>query len=151
MSPEDPDEVRQRLLDVMRVETLNPPADPTAIAAAERRVGVVFPQWLRVLYLACNGFRGPTQWEYLLMLEGRDGLVESTEMLRAEDWAPPWLARAVVFGSDTGGGTLTTHFAALDGNLITWTLGDGPAFSTFEGTVFDLYRREQQLWDEVSR
>jgi hypothetical protein len=80
---------------------------------------------------------------------GREGLVEFTQFLREEEYAPPWLARAVVFGSDIGSGTLTTHFLALDGNLVTWTLGDGPVFNPFEGTVFDLYRREQQLWDEV--
>ena len=149
MSSEAPDRVRQRLLDVMRVETFYPPADASAIAAAETRVGVVFPQWLRNLYLACNGFRGPTQWEYLLPLEGCEGLVEFTQFLRAEEWAPPWLARAVVFGSDTGSLSLTTHFVALDGALVTWTFGDGPVFVEFDGTVYDLYRREQALWDEL--
>lgn len=149
MSPEGPDLIRQRLLDVMRVETFYPPADVSAIAAAETRLGVMFPQWLRELHLACNGFRGPTQFMYLLSLEGREGLVEFTEFLRADHRPPPWLARAVVFGSDTGSGTLTTLFVSLDGELVTWTLGDGPVFNKFEGSVFDLYRREQQLWDEV--
>ena len=149
MSPENADRVRQHLLDVMRVETFYPPADASAIAAAEAKVRVAFPHWLRELYLACNGFRGPTQWEYLIPLEGREGLVEFTEFLRAEDWAPPWLSRAVVFGSDINSGTLTTHFVALDGKLVTWTLGDAGEFVPFDGTVYDLYRREQAGWDEL--
>ena len=133
----------------MRVETFFPPADPADVAAAEARLGVPFPAWLRELYLACDGFVGPTGWHYLSRLGGRDGLVEFNEFLRLEAWAPPWLARVIVFASDTSSGTLTTHFAALDGDLIEWCLGDGDEYTKFDGTVFDLYRREQSRWDEL--
>lgn len=130
----------------MRVEKFSP-AD---IAAAEARLGVPFPDWLRELYLACDGFVGPTgTWQYLTRLGGRDGLVEFTEFLRVEPWAPPWLSRAVIFGSDANSGTLTTHFAALDGDLIEWCLGDGDEYTKFDGTVYDLYRGEQSRWDQI--
>ncbi len=133
----------------MRVESFGPPADPAAIAAAEHRLGVTFPSWLRDLYLSCDGFVGPTSWPYLLPLGGRDGLIEFTQFLRGEFWTPRWLNRAVVFGTDLGSGTSTVNFCALDGDLIEWCLGDGAEFTRFEGTVFDLYRREQAGWDEI--
>jgi hypothetical protein len=149
MSTVDADSVRQALRDAMRVESFGPPADPAAISAAAERLGVAFPSWLRDLYLACDGFLGPTAWPYLLPLSGHDGVVEFTEFLRGQDWAPLWLNRAVVFGSNVGSGSCTVTFCALGGDLIEWCLGDGAEFTRFDGTVYDLYRREQAGWDEI--
>jgi hypothetical protein len=149
MPPDDPDAVRQALYDAMHIESFGPPADLTAIASAGDRLGVVFPVWLRDLYLACDGFLGPTAWPYLLPLGGCEGVVEFTEFLRGQDWAPSWLKRAIVFGSNVGSGTGTVNFVALDGCLIEWCLGDGARFTHFTGAVYDLYRREQAGWDEL--
>jgi hypothetical protein len=33
--------------------------------------------------------------------------------------------------------------------LIECCIGDGAEFTRFDGTVYDLYRREQAGWDEV--
>ena len=85
----------------------------------------------------------------LLPLSGSEGVVEFTEFLRSEDWSPPWLKRAVVFGSNEGSGTCAVNFVALDGCLIEWCLGDGAEFRRFDGTVYDLYRREQAGWDAI--
>src|SRR5687768_1962049 len=139
MSPEDPHPVRIALREAMRVESFGPPAHPDRIAEAEQRLGVEFPSWLRDLYLACDGFTGPTAWPYLLPLGGRDGVIEFNEFLRGEDWAPVWLPRAVVFATDTGSGTGTVNFAVLDGELIEWCLGDGSEYTAFDGTIYDLY------------
>ena len=145
----DGDAIRAALCEAMRVESFGLPADLLAIRTAEDRLGVLFPQWLRDLYLACDGFLGPTAWPYLFPLEGGDGVVEFTEFLRGEDWTPPWLTRAVVFGSNVGGGTGTVNYAALDGELIEWCLGDGGEATRFDGSVIDLYRREQALWNQI--
>ncbi len=143
--------VREALANAMRIESFGPPAEPAAIAGAEDRLGVPFPPWLHELYLACDGFLGPTAWPYLLPLSGSDGVTEFTEFLRGEDWAPTWLNRAVVFGSNVGSGTGTVNYCALDGELIEWCLGDGAEFTRFEGTVYELYSREQACWDEIKK
>ena len=133
----------------MRIESFFPPADLAAIASAEIELGVQFPAWLREMYLACDGFHGPTAWPYLLPLSGYEGAVEFNEFLRSEFLYVPWLAQAVVFGSNLGSGTSSVHFAAFNGELIEWCLGDGSEFTRFNGTVYDLYRREQVMWDTI--
>jgi hypothetical protein len=135
----------------MRIKAFHPPADPVAVAAAETRLGVALPAWLRALYLACDGFVGPTGWDgYLLPLEGRDGLVGYTEFLRHDgEGMPPSMARAIVFGHQGYSFTISTHFAALDGALVTWNFGDDD-FAPFDGTVYDLYRREQAELDSFA-
>jgi hypothetical protein len=35
------------------------------------------------------------------------------------------------------------------GHLIEWCLGDGAEFTRCDGSVYDLYRREQAGWDEI--
>lgn len=149
MSVEDTNPIRQALCDAIRVESFGAPAGIDAVSSAEHRLGVAFPEWLRCLYLACDGFLGPTAWPYLLPLNGREGVIEFTEFLRAEAGPLAWLKNAVVFGSNLGSGTCTVHFGALDGRLIEWCLGDGDEFTYFDGSVYDLYRREQAVWDAI--
>ena len=91
------------------------PAKRELIATVETGLGVGFPDWLRSIYHACNGFCGPTGVPYLFPLDGRDGVLEFTLFLRGEDWSPEWLKRAIIFGMGVGSGTSTTHWAALDG------------------------------------
>ena len=114
---------------------------------AERSLGVQFPDWLREMYLACNGFRGPTKVRYLYALDGRDGVVEFTLFLRTKDWSPPWVARAIVFSDNGIGGTLTNHWAILNVQLIEWCYGDGGQYTVAKGDMFALLAREQALWD----
>jgi hypothetical protein len=156
MSNESPDlesaeSVRQRLREVIRIEAFHPPADPAAVAAAEARLSAAFPAWLRTLYLACDGFVEPTGWDgYLLPLGGSNGLVGYTECLRHDtECMPPSMARAIVFGCQGYSFTISTHFASLDGVLVTWNFGNDD-FAPFDGTVYDLYRREQAELDSFA-
>jgi hypothetical protein len=59
------------------------------------------------------------------------------------------LTNAVVFGNNGIGGTSTVYWAALDGDLIEWCLGDGAEFSSIGNDVFAVWQREQELWNEV--
>jgi hypothetical protein len=150
MSPEDSYSVQHTLRNSMRIETLGSPATSADIAMVEARLGVAFPSWLRTLYLTCDGFTGPTDWQYLFPLAGHLGVIGYTEWLRREEWGPAWLSRAFVFGQTCSGGTGSTFFAVLDGLMIEWCLGDGAEFTQFSGSFFDLLRREQATWDEVA-
>jgi hypothetical protein len=121
------------------------------IAGVERKLGVPMPPWLREVYLACNGFLGPAGVCLLYPLDGREGVGDFTLFLREQDWAPPWLKRAIVFGYIGGSGSTTTHTVALDGLLIEWCYGDGEKFTVLEGGLFELWRRIQVRWDDVER
>jgi hypothetical protein len=119
------------------------------IAEVERKLGVPMPPWLREVYLSCNGFLGPYGECYLYPLDGREGVGDFTLFLREEDWSPPWLNRAIVFGYIGGSGSTTAHSVALDGRLIEWCIGDGDKFTALEGGLLELWRQIQARWDAV--
>ncbi len=140
--------VLERIRSAMPDASFDPPATVALIDAAESAVGVSFPDWLCEIYLACNGFRGPTDVRYLYPLDGREGVVEFTLFLRTE-WSAPWLNRAIIFSDNGVGGTCTVHWAACDGRLIEWCYGDGDKYTVVDGDLYDVLRREQALWDDM--
>jgi hypothetical protein len=164
MAAFEPDSVLAKIREVITVTDFNPsPLRPLyepngqrlrvpmteLIAEVERRLGVPMPPWLRKVYLHCNGFLGPTRECILYPLDGTEGVGEFTLFLREQDWSPPWLERAIVFGYIGGSGSTTAHSAALDGQLIEWCYGDGEVFTALQGGLFDLWRRIQARWDDI--
>jgi len=147
----EPDPVLSKIRAVIEVTACNPAASRELIDDdVEWRLAAPFPGWLRTVYRSCNGFCGPTGVRYLYPLDGRDGVLELNLFLRDEDWAPPWLNRAIVFSDNGAGGSITTHWVALDGALIQWCYGDGADFTVLDCDLFELWRREQERWDAVS-
>jgi hypothetical protein len=145
----EPD-VLSKIRAVMEVTSCQPGAAPELIAEVERGLGVPFPAWLRDIYCACNGFCGPTGVVYLYRLDGSEGVLEFTLFLRGE-WALPWLERAIVFSDNGLGGSITTHWVALDGQLIEWCYGHGGDYTVLDYDLFEVWRREQEFWDEITR
>ncbi len=119
------------------------------IADVERKLGVPLPSWLREVYLSCNGFFGPTGECYLYPLDGSEGVGDFNLFLREQDWAPPWLERAIVFGSIGGSGSTTTHTLVLDGQLCEWCYGDGERFRVLQGGLLKLWQQIQAKWDNL--
>jgi hypothetical protein len=60
----------------------------TLIEQTERGLGVPFPEWLRTIYLHCNGFSGPIGSCSLFRLDGDDGVLQFNLFLRKQEWAP---------------------------------------------------------------
>lgn len=143
------DRVLARIRSAIETTSINPPATPKMIESVERGLGVPFPPWLRSIYLACNGFCGPTGVGYLWPLEGEYGVEAFTHFLRNDPNWPDWLDRAIVFSDNGVGGTITVHWAALDGKLIEWCYGDNEAFTILNIDLFELWAREQKMWDEI--
>jgi cell wall assembly regulator SMI1 len=73
-----------RISEVMRVEHYFPPADPKDVDDVERELGVQFPDWLRRIYMAADGFVGPTGVQYLYRLKEGDGVLGFNQFLRQE-------------------------------------------------------------------
>jgi hypothetical protein len=148
MPPPEANDVLSQIRAVIEV-TAWEPAKPKLLDEVEQRLVVPFPDWLRSVYHYSNGFCGPTGVRYLYPLDGRDGVLEFTLFLREEDWSPKWLQRAIVFSDNGAGGSITIHWAALDGQLIEWCYGDGADFRILESDLLALWKREQERWDAV--
>jgi hypothetical protein len=144
-----PDPSLSNIRAVMEITAFLPPAPVTVLEETERQLGVVFPNWLRAFYLSCNGFRGPTGVSYLYALDGREGVLEFTKFVR-EEWGLPWLQRAIIFSDNGLGGSITIHWAALDGKLIEWCYGDDGEYKVLEFDLLALWAREQRMWNTLS-
>jgi hypothetical protein len=132
---------------VMRPKKFFPPAHPQEIDDVGRELGVQFPSWLRHIYLATDGFLGPTGVRYLYRLGGSDGVLNFNRFLRQEWNEATWLSKAIIFAENGVGGTLTVHWAALDGQLIEWCYGDGSEYQVLDCDIFTVWAREQKNWD----
>lgn len=134
---------------VMRVTQFFPPADPSDVQHVEQELGVPFPPWLRHIYAAADGFLGPTGVRYLYPLMPTNGVLDFTRFLRREWHEAAWLERAIVFAENGLGGSLTIHWAVLDGQLIEWCYGDGTEYQVSELDIFGVWAREQLMWNNV--
>jgi cell wall assembly regulator SMI1 len=79
------------------------PCTQEQIAAAEGRIGMRLPDPLRELYLEFDGFRGPTNAQYLFPLaqctDGGSSLCDMTLLFR--DWKLIDLSSFIFFGSSS--------------------------------------------------
>lgn len=162
MQPPEPDPVLARIKNVIVVEEFHPaPLRPLfepdgrrlrvpmaeLIERTEQALGVPFPDWLRAVYLRCNGFCGTRS---LLGLDGTSGVVEFNLALRQQEWAPSWFRRAILFmnGGDTF--SVNPHWWALDGRLVEWYAQDGEQYRVLDCDLFALLAREQEYEDQLA-
>ena len=165
MNPPEPDSVLARIKGVIVVEEFHPPPlrplfEPDGrrlrvpmaelIERTERDLGPPFPDWLKAVYLCCNGFSGPISVCSLLRLDGPDGVAGYTLFLRSQEWSPAWLQRAIVFSHRRVSWSIDTHWAARDGELVEWTPGAGAGYTVLEPDLFALWRREQEQADRLA-
>ena len=143
-----PDPSLSNIREVMEITAHQPPTSIEALEETERQLGVAFPDWLRVFYLSCNGFSGPTGVRYLYPLDGPEGVLLFTQFVR-EEWAIPWLQRAIVFSDNGLGGSVTVHWGSLDGQLIEWCYGDEGEYTVLGFDLLTLWAREQRMWNSI--
>jgi hypothetical protein len=121
----------------------------TLLEQTERRLGVPFPEWLRTIYLHCNGFSAPIGSCSLFRLDGADGVLEFNLFLRTQEWAPSWFKRGILFMDRRVSWTINTHWAALDGQLIEWQPQEYEHYTVLDCDLFELWRREQERYDAL--
>ncbi|MGC4005938.1 MAG: hypothetical protein QM811_23585 [Pirellulales bacterium] len=118
------------------------PCPAAELARAEAALGQRIPAVLRELYLAFDGFRGPTNasffWPLFAKTPGGFALVEMNRYLRDDDVFPQAFTTGCVFYGDAGVGSQWGLKADLPGKIILWkpvwgarfrSGGDGPAGS----------------------
>lgn len=125
------------------------PATSEEIAEAERLLGHHLPRQLRELYLAFNGFLGPSNAPFLFPLLERPGphgesLVTYTLFFRGEGYFPDWVQRAIAVGDN---GTGAAWFMLIDkGNhLVQWDAG-WEEYEFIDGSLLDAWIKEKALY-----
>lgn len=125
-----------------------PPCTVSDIERAEAVLREPLPTAIRELYLAFNGFLGPTDARFFWTLFGRNGLVEMNQFIRGEDMLPQALVgKCPFFGSD-GCGTHWGFKQDLPDRIIRWDaewedseiVGDKP---------LAVWRAAKQLYDSL--
>ena len=129
--------------------SFGPPCTAAEIARAEREIGQALPAFLRELYLACDGFRGPTG-SLLWPLFGDNGLVGYNRSVRVDRNVPAFVRGVVFFGDDGIGGTVGAVYAvdpARPDRILEWYVNE-PEPAVAAANVFELWRSRQQEYDE---
>jgi hypothetical protein len=122
----------------------------TWIEQAERGLGVPFPEWLRTIYLHCNGFSGPIGSCSLFRLDGDGGVLEFNLFLRQQEWAPSWFQRGILFMNRRVSWTIDTHWGALDDKLIEWHAQENEQYTVLDCDLFALWGREHERGDKMN-
>src|SRR4051812_45158226 len=84
--------------------SFGPPCTAADLRRAEEALGEPIPAALRELYLACDGFRGPTDARFFWPLFGYPGLVRSNEFFRGGEPFPRMLVSRCLFIGEDGCG-----------------------------------------------
>jgi hypothetical protein len=129
------------------------PAIAAVIAQVEQALGHGLPDQLRSLYLAFDGFQGPTGANFLFPVleqatKGSESLLTCTQFFRNEDYFPEWLQHAIPVGDN---GTGATWFTLLEEGerLVRWD-AEWEEYEEVEGTLLDAWIAERKLYESIS-
>lgn len=140
----------EKVRESFREFPFGPPATLEDLRRAESKLGEPLPSVLRDLYLAFDGFRGPTNARYLWPLFGKDGLVEFNTFLRFGDEFPRELVRSCIFFGDEGIGPMWGIKHDLPGNIICWDAEWGTDFEIVGTTPLEVWLESKRGFDAIS-
>ncbi len=129
------------------------PVSASMLLEAETSLGHALPPLLRELYLAFDGFLGPTLAPFLFPLvtrpsEMQESLVSFTLFLRSEDYCPDWLHRAVAVGGSGGGAAWFILLERPDA-VVRWEAEWGPEFEELDGSLLEVWLREKAKYEPL--
>jgi hypothetical protein len=127
-----------------------PPCTEVDLSRAEAALGQPLPPALRELYLAFDGFLGPTDARFFWPLFGREGLVEANRFYRSGDPFPQELVSLCLFFGDNGCGPLWGIKRDLPGEVIQWDAEWGADFEVVGDSPLDVWRGVKQRYDSLS-
>jgi hypothetical protein len=146
-----PEEVRSQFADY----PFGPPCTEAEIRKAEAALGESLPEMLVELYLAFDGFLGPTNAEFMWRLFANDertsGLVEMNQFLRGDDLFPQHLISQCLFFGDNGCGPYWGTKRDLIGKVIQWDAEWGDDFEVVGDTLLEVWLREKQMYDALAQ
>jgi SMI1 / KNR4 family (SUKH-1) len=123
------------------------------IERAEAALGEPLPDVLRELYLAFDGFLGPTDavffWPLFAGKWGDAGLVDLNLFLRAGDEFPSDLVSRCIFFGDDGGGPFWGIKTDLPGKVIRWDAEWGDDFEVAGESLLEVWVTEKRSYEEL--
>jgi SMI1 / KNR4 family (SUKH-1) len=138
------DEVRTLFADYR----FGPPCTDSNIQSAEAALGEPLPPVLRDLYLAFDGFRGPTNERFLWPLFGPEGLVAMNHFFRGDETFPQEVVSQCLFFGDYGLGPLWAIKRDLPGKVIKWD-GEWDDFEVAGDSPLDVWRRQKEWFESL--
>ncbi len=143
------DEVRANFAEFQ----LGAPCSEADIRQAEEALGEKLPAVLWELYLAFNGFLGPTNatffWPLFAPKPGYAGLVEMNSFFRAGDPFPQDLVSQCLFFGDNGIGQQWGIKKDLPGKVIEWDARWGMDFEIAGDNPLAAWLAEKQCYEEL--
>jgi hypothetical protein len=132
-----------------------PPCSESEIRRAESELGETLPPVLRAMYLAFDGFKGPTDAAFFWPLFARDehglGLVEMNLFYREDDLFPQGLVSQCLFFGDGGGGPQWGIKQDIPGKIILWDAEWGSEFQVAGANPLEVWVNEKRMYDELDR
>jgi hypothetical protein len=125
------------------------PCNEADIVRAEAALGETMPTMLRDLYLAFDGFHGPTDAGFFWPLSGREGFVEMNQFFRADPVFPQELVSQCLFFGDNGCGAQWAVKRDLHDTVIQWEASWGAEFEVVGKSPAEVWRAEKQLYLEA--
>jgi len=133
--------------------TLGSPCPESEISRAESELGETLPPVLRELYLAFDGFNGPTGaaffWPLFAHGENAPGLVEMNLFYRGDDLFPRGLVSQCLFFGDGGGGPQWGIKQDIPGKIILWDAEWGSEFEVAGADPLEVWANEKRIYDEL--
>ena len=126
------------------------PATLDDLQRAERELGEAIPPVLRDLYLAFDGFRGPTNAQFFWPLFAENGLVNFNGFLRAGDEFPHDFVSSCIFFGDEGIGPMWGIKRDLPDSSVRWDAEWGEDIEIVGTTPPDVWLQKKREYDAIS-
>ena len=123
------------------------PATPDDLQRAEGELGEPIPPVLRDLYLAFDGFLGPTNAQFLWPLFAENGLVRFNNFLRAGDEFPHEFVSSCIFFGDEGIGAMWGIKRDLPDAIILWDAEWGEDYEIVGSSPLDDWTRSKRDYE----
>lgn len=125
------------------------PATPEDLLRAEEALGHPVPPPLRELYLAFDGFSGPTHAQFFWPLFAPNGLVEFNRFLRNGDEFPHDFVSSCVFFGDEGVGSMWGIKQDLPDSIILWDATWGEEYEVVGTCPLEVWEQAKGDYDEL--
>jgi hypothetical protein len=130
-----------------------PPCSESEIRHAESELGETLPSVLGDLYLAFDGFEGPTGaaffWPLFAHRENAPGLVEMNLFYRGDNLFPRGLVSQSLFFGDNGCGPQWGIKRDVPGKVVLWDAEWGDDYEVAGENPLEVWAAEKQMYEEL--